>query len=55
MLSLTFSKELKKKILFIHEYTEKGRDIGRGRSRLPVGSLMQDLVPGPWDHNLNQR
>ena len=20
-----------------------------------VGSLMQDLIPGPWDHNLSQR
>ena len=30
-----------KKILFIHErHTERGRDIGRGRSRLSVGSLM---------------
>ena len=35
--------------LFIHE---RGRDIGRGRSRLPVGSLLQDSIPGPQDHNL---
>ena len=27
--------------------TERGRDIGRGRSRLPAGSPMQDSVPGP--------
>ena len=33
----------------------ESRDIGRGRSRLPVGSLMQDLIPGPWDHDLSQR
>ena len=34
--------------LFIHErHRERGRDIGRGRSRLPVGSLMQDSIPGP--------
>ena len=35
--------------------TKRGRDIGRGRSRLPVGSLMQDSIPGPWDHDLSQR
>ena len=30
--------------------TKRGRDIGRGRrSRLPAGSLMQDLIPGPQD------
>ena len=28
---------------------------GRGRNRLPVGSLMWDLVPGPWDHDWSQR
>ena len=35
--------------------TERGRDIGRGRSRLPVGILMQDSIPGPQDHDLSQR
>ena len=30
-------------------------DTGRGRSRLPARSLMQDLIPGPWDHDLSQR
>ena len=34
---------------------ERGRDIGRGRSRLPVGSLMDDLIPGPRDHTLSCR
>ena len=37
------------KILFIHDrHTERGRDIGRGRSRLPEGSLMwtQSQDPG---------
>ena len=29
---------------------ERGRDIGRGRSRLPAGSLMLDLIPGAQDH-----
>ena len=33
-------------------YIWRGRDIGRGRSRLPAGSLMQNLIPGPWDHAL---
>ena len=27
----------------------------RGRSRLPAGSLMWDLVSVPWDHDLSQR
>ena len=34
---------------------EKGRDIDRGRSMLPAGSLMRDSIPGPWDHDLSQR
>ena len=34
---------------------DTGRDIGRGRSRLPAGSLMQDLIPGPRDHDLSWR
>ena len=36
-------------------YRERGRDTGRGRSRFPAGSPMQDSIPGPWDHNLSQR
>ena len=35
--------------------TERGRVIGRGRSRLPVGNPMKDLIPGPWDYDLSQR
>ena len=37
--------------------TERGRDIGRGRrrSKLPAGNLMQDSIPGPQNHDLNQR
>ena len=31
------------------------RKRGRGRSTLPVGSLMWDLIPGPWDCDLSQR
>ena len=34
--------------------TERGRDKGRGRSRLPAGNLMWDSIPGPWDHDLSQ-
>ena len=42
--------------LFIHERrTERGRDTGRGRSRLPVGSPMRDSIPGPWGHTLSRR
>ena len=33
----------------------RGRDIGRGRSRLLAGSLMQNSIPRPQDHDLNQR
>ena len=41
-----------KRILFIHE---GHRERGGGQSRLPAGSLMWDLIPGPQDHNLNQK
>ena len=34
---------------------KRGRDIGRGRSRLPTGSLMWDSISGPPDHDLSQR
>ena len=40
--------------LFMRD-TERGRDTGRGRrSRRPAGSLMQDSIPGPWDHALTK-
>ena len=46
----------KRLYLFIHERrTERGRDIVRGRTRLALGSLTQDSVPGPQDHDLSQR
>ena len=32
--------------------TERGRDTGRGRSRLHAASLMWDSIPGPQDHAL---
>ena len=36
--------------LFIYErHTERGRDIGKGRSRLQAGSLMRDSIP---DHGI---
>ena len=41
--------------LFIHERhreREKGRDTGRGRSKLHTGSLMWELIPGLQDHAL---
>ena len=34
---------------------ERGRNIGKGRSRLPAESPTQELIPGPGDHDLNQR
>ena len=40
------------KILFIYSWKtqrEKGRDTGRGRSRLPGGSPMWDSIPEPQD------
>ena len=40
--------------LFMRD-TERGRDTGRGRSRLPVRSLMWVLIPGPRDHDLSWR
>ena len=33
---------------------ERGRDIGRGRSRLPTGARAR-LDPSSWDHTLSQR
>ena len=34
---------------------ERGRDPGRGRSRLHAGSPTWDSIPGPWGHDLRQR
>ena len=39
--------------LFIYFLFMRGRDIGRGSSRLPMGSLMWDSIPGPRDHDLS--
>ena len=42
--------------LFIHErHSERGRDTGRGRTRLPLGSPMWDSILRPWNHALGKR
>ena len=38
--------------LFMRD-TERDRDLGRGRSRIPAGSPVWDLIPGPQDHHLS--
>ena len=46
------------KILFIpswETHRERGRDTGRGRSRVLAGSLMWDSIPGLQNHALSQR
>ena len=35
--------------------TERGRDIGRGRSGFRARSLMWDSILGPVDHSLSQK
>ena len=61
---MSFIKSVKKEIigknffkdliyLFMRE-RERGRDIGRGRSRLPAGIPVQDSIPGPRDQDLSQ-
>ena len=43
--------------LFIHERhnRERGRETGRGRSRLHAWSLMRDSIPELLDHALSQK
>ena len=49
--SVCLSIYLSIKILFIHErHRERGRDIGQGRSRVPM-----DSNPGPQNHTLSWR
>ena len=36
-------------------HTERGRDTGRGRSRLYAGTLMWDSIPRLQDHALGLR
>ena len=45
------------KILFIYswETQRKRQRHNRGRSRLPVESLIHNSIPGPQDHELSQR
>ena len=33
---------------------DRSRDIGRGKSSVPVGSPMWDRIPGPRAHDLSQ-
>ena len=57
MLSLTSSSSnyfLKKDFIYL-VMTDRGRDTGRGRSRLPAGSPMRDSIPGHRDHDPSQR
>ena len=42
------------KIVFMYD-PERGRDTGRGRSRLPAGSPMRDSIPCPQDQALGRR
>ena len=37
------------------EWGGVGRDTGRGRNRLPAGTLRWDSNPGLWDHDLGHR
>ena len=56
LLLLLFCFVLLLVVCFIHQrHTERDRDIYRGRSRLPEGSLIWDSIRGPQDHNLSQR
>ena len=38
-----------------HTDTHRGRDIGRGRSRLYAGSIMLNSIPGLGSHILHRR
>ena len=54
---MIFKKEFRRfyfVYLFVRDI-ERGRDIGKGRSRLPAGSLVQDAILGPRNHNLSRR
>ena len=50
---LQFFNNNNNKIIFHERYRERGRDTGRGRSRLPAGRPIWDSVPGPWGHALS--
>lgn len=54
---LFFLPFFKKRFLkFIYSWeTHRGRDTGRGRSRLHAGSPMWDSIPGLQDRTLSQR
>ena len=42
-------------MIVTHTEKERGRDTGRGRSRLHAGNLTWDSIPGPQDHALGRR
>ena len=50
-----FFKDLFIYLFMIEREREKGRDTGRGRSRLHAGSPTRDWIPGLQDHALDQR
>ena len=41
--------------LLMRNTRERGRDTGRGSSRLHAGRPTRDSIPGPWGHALSQR
>ena len=62
LLDLPFSIVLKPANIFFKDFiylfmrnTQRGRDTGRGRSRLHKGSPKWDLILGLQDHTLSQR
>ena len=42
-------------LLMIDTQRERGRDTGRGRSRLHAGTPMWHSITGLWDHALSQK
>ena len=52
MVMQNFTHFKKRFYLFMRD-TERGKDIGRGKSRLSVGALMWDSTPGPQVRDLS--
>ena len=53
-----FLNSLKKDYLFVYSFmrdTQRGRDLGRERSRLSAGRPMWDSIPGPQDHLIERQ